>query len=174
MMHTLQSCGQQQHINQPTHHHGHTLDVLITRDTSASIGNVDVEDIGLCDDKGTLLQSHFAVTCDILLPAVSTKLKAVSYRQLKNIDTEQFKIDISSSDTLNNATGSADEILERYSLGLTTLLNRHAPLIHRTITLRPNTSWYTETLRDAKRCRRKKERKWRRTNSEADRIQYRQ
>ena len=158
MMHTLQSCGQQQHINQPTHHHGHTLDVLITRDTSASIGNVDVEDIGLCDDKGTLLQSHFAVTCDILLPAVSTKLKAVSYRQLKNIDTEQFKIDISSSDTLNNATGSADEILERYSLGLTTLLNRHAPLIrvHRTITLRLNTSWYTETLRDAKRCGRKK------------------
>ena len=81
---------------------------------------------------------------------------------------------ISLSDTLNNATGSADEILEKYSLGLTTLLNRHAPVIHRTITLRPNTSWYTEALRDAKRCRRTKERKWRRTNSKADRLQYRQ
>ena len=45
LMHTLQSCGLQQHINQPTHHHGHTLDVLITRDTSAVIGNVDVKDI---------------------------------------------------------------------------------------------------------------------------------
>ena len=68
MMHTctLQSCGLQQHINQPTHHHGHTLDVLITRDTSAIIGNVDVEDIGLCDDKGTLLQSHYAITCERL------------------------------------------------------------------------------------------------------------
>ena len=32
---SLESHGLQQHIQVPTHHHGHTLPVLISRDTSA-------------------------------------------------------------------------------------------------------------------------------------------
>ena len=48
----LQTNGLQQHLKDPTHYLGHTLDVVISRDTSDVVCNVKVTDIGLSDDKG--------------------------------------------------------------------------------------------------------------------------
>ena len=44
----LESNRFKQHVHEPTHYLGHTLDVLITRDTSDSVSNITVMDIGLC------------------------------------------------------------------------------------------------------------------------------
>ena len=49
----------------------------------------------------------------------------------------------------------------------------HAPLITRTVTLRPHAPWYNEELRDAKRLRRQLERNWRHTKLQADFNAYR-
>jgi len=38
----LQSCGMVQHVREPTHVLGHTLDVVITRDTDNLISNIRV------------------------------------------------------------------------------------------------------------------------------------
>ena len=57
----LQTNGLQQHVKDPTHYLGHTLDVVISRDTSAVVRDVKVTDIGLSDDKGTVIHDHFAV-----------------------------------------------------------------------------------------------------------------
>ena len=54
----LQTNGLQQHVKDPTHYLGHTLDVVISRDTSDVVCNVKVTDIGLSDD-------HFAVVFNI-------------------------------------------------------------------------------------------------------------
>ena len=51
---SLESNGQQQHIQVPTHHHVHTLDVLISRDTSTLLTDIEMEDINLCNDDGDL------------------------------------------------------------------------------------------------------------------------
>ena len=58
----LDLCGLQQHVCESTHFHGHTLDVVITRDTSRIVSDVVVTDPGLCD--------HFAVnfTAAIIRP----------------------------------------------------------------------------------------------------------
>ena len=44
----LESNGFKQHVHEPKHYLAHTLDVLITRDTSDIVANVTVTDIGLC------------------------------------------------------------------------------------------------------------------------------
>ena len=46
-LHILESSGLQQHIHEPTQHLGHTLDVIISRDTSSILTDVEVVDIGL-------------------------------------------------------------------------------------------------------------------------------
>ena len=93
--------------------------------------------------------------------------------KLKNINVEQFKSDIYESAILNDVTGSVDELMNKYTAGLTTLLDIHAPLIHRVITPRPNAPWYTNKLCESKRLRRCFERKWRHSRTETDRLQYR-
>ena len=86
---------------------------------------------------------------------------------------EQFRADILASPSLAECSGSTDELVKRYITGISTLINTHSLLIHRTITPRPNAPWYTETVRDAKHLRRTYERKWRRSDCDADKLQYR-
>ena len=53
-------------------------------------------------------------------------------------------------------------------------MDKHAPIIHRVVTVRRHGPWYTESLRDAKRRRRRLERLWRHSKEEADLLAYRQ
>ena len=62
---SLESHGLQQHIQVPTHHHGHTLDVLISRDTSTLLTGIEVKDINLCNDDGDLIRDHYSIECTI-------------------------------------------------------------------------------------------------------------
>ena len=63
--------GLQQHVCEPTHVHGHTLDVVITRNTSTIVSDVGVTDLGLIDHLGKMSRDHFAVkfTAGIIRPA---------------------------------------------------------------------------------------------------------
>ena len=51
-LHHTVECIHGQHIQVPTHHHGHTLDVLMSRDTSTLLTDIEVEDINICNDDG--------------------------------------------------------------------------------------------------------------------------
>ena len=62
---SLGSHGLQQHIQVPTHHHGHTLDLLISRDTSTLLTDIEVEYINLCNDNGDLIRDHYSMECTI-------------------------------------------------------------------------------------------------------------
>ena len=53
-------------------------------------------------------------------------------------------------------------------------MDKHAPIIHRGVTVRRHAPWYTESLRDAKRRRRRLERLWRHSKEVADLLAYRQ
>ena len=54
-LHISESSRLQQHINKPTHHVRHTLDVIISRDTSIILTDVEVFDIGLCNENGVTI-----------------------------------------------------------------------------------------------------------------------
>lgn len=61
---------------------------------------------------------------------------------------------------LHISEGTIDELVMAYSTTLTRLVNTHAALVKKTITLRPHASWFADELRQAKRKRRQCGRKW--------------
>lgn len=171
----LDSYGLTQHISSPTHYCGHTLDVLITRDTDTLVCDAIVSDIALCNDDGKLVKDHYAIMFSLPIHEPVTNTKVITFRNKSRINIASFRSDIASSTTLNNTTGTIDELTDRYITGLSSLYDAHAPLITRTITIRTYSPWYTPELRDAKRKCRKLERTWRRnTSDESTHVEYRQ
>ena len=63
--------------------------------------------------------------------------------------------------------------MDNYNFCLSSLLDTHAPSKTRTITVRSNSSWYCEEISEAKRNRRKLERKWHKSKLEIDHQLYR-
>jgi hypothetical protein len=68
---------------------------------------------------------------------------------------------------------SAEELVETYNSALRSLMDIHTPVQTKTITLRPNTQWYTQELREAKQEKRKKERMWQKTKLTVHKEIYR-
>ena len=153
-VHIIESSGLQQHINEPTHHLGHTLDVIISRDTSSILTDVEVVDIGLCNENGVTIRDHYAVTSTLKHAMPRAAKKLVNYMKVQSIDIPSLCEDIGTS-SLNTATGTVSELTERYIIGMCSILDQHAPLIQDRVTERPNTPWYNEQIRDAKRYRRR-------------------
>ena len=172
--HILGCNGLQQHVNEATHYMGHILDVIISRDTSVTITNTEVQDIGLCDNYGKLTRDHYAIICTLEYPHVpESSRQLVSYRNFRSIDVINLRHDIRSSAILNDTNGTVDELTDRYINGLSSVIDIHAPLQQKYVTIRPHAPWYTDKLREEKRKRRKLERIWRHRKLEADRQKYR-
>ena len=59
----------------------------------------------------------------------------VSFRKLRAIDVEAFKQDIVDSSMLQTTHCDVDGLVSAFNEGLTSLINKHAPLRTKTITL---------------------------------------
>ena len=55
-------CGLQQLLYEPTHVYGHTLDIVIKRDTRSIVSDVKVTDLRLFDHPGRMSGDNFAQT----------------------------------------------------------------------------------------------------------------
>ena len=168
----LESNGFKQHVHEPTHYLGHTLDILITRDTSDIVANVTATDIGLCNDDKLVLRDHFAIVCNVKQQQPTTTIETVQYRNFKSIYVELFRVDIKSSQLLSDTSELLDDITHRYISGLSELINIYAPLIKRIQISRSYAIWYNQSIREAKQLRRKLERVWRRTGLPAHHEDY--
>ena len=68
------------------------------------------------------------------------------------------------SDT-NYAVETCNETIEA-------IVDKHAPLTTRTVTVRPHTTWYNDGIRATKCLKRQLERRWRTTGLDCDRLAY--
>ena len=170
---TLKACGLQQHVHEPTHVLGHTLDLVINRDTSQTVSNIVVSDPALVDHAGKLTRDHFAVGFMTTLTKPAPIQKTISFRKLQAIDIEAFKQDIMISPSLCSTSGTVEDLVQAYSEGLSLLIDKHAPIRTKTITQRPNCPWYSDELHEAKHLRRKLERRWRKSRLTVDHQIYR-
>lgn len=171
----LDACGMHQHVQEPTHVIGHTLDVVISEETDNIVSNIEVVDPGLSDSSGNILRDHFAVTFAVKASKPAPVRKLVSYRNLRTIDIDSFRDDIRKTEFFNKECipSDIDGFMMEYSDSLTSILDKHAPMINKTITLRPTCPWYTEQLHEPKHEKRKLERKWRETKLTIDHHIYR-
>ena len=55
---------------------------------------------------------------------------------------------------------------------MTSLLDKHAPLQKKTITVRSRVPWFNNEIKEAKRLRRRNERIWRGTGLKSDRVKF--
>ena len=150
----LESFDLNQHVNFPTHIHGHSLDVMIF---SNRCDVLSVSPSGAISD-------HFSVVADLKIPTdhSHTVPQTITYRKLKAINMEAFKADINKSDLIKNPKFNATELAQRYDSVLSTLIDVHAPLATKKISPKPPNPWMTPAILASKRHRRYLERVWRR------------
>ena len=159
----LESFGLQQHVKQPKHVLGHTLDFIISRYSDNLLKSSPVTDFFVSD--------HTSLVCNLKSRISYSAAKVINYRKLRQIDMESFKKDLSETSLCQRlpdgyfikSTEDLNKLVADYNSTLSNLLNHHAPLKSKTVRKRPSMPWYTDEIGAATRLRRKAERKWRRT-----------
>ena len=142
----------EQHVRGSTHVAVHTLDVSITRDTDTIVSNIEVNDPGLSDSDGKISRDHFAVIFHIRAEKPAPIWKTVAYRKLRSIDIESFRNHLQSLEIINSNViiSDVEEHVESFNNSLASLVDKHAPLLTKQVTLRPTGPWYNEELHEAK------------------------
>ena len=161
----LHSFNLRQHVNGSTHKNGHTLDLVITREEPSFIKNLLVFDPALSD--------HFMIRCNLDFSKPVAQDQMTYFRRLRAIDIDKFSSDLEDSTLirtpLNNDLSLA---IDQFNSTLQSIIDNHAPIIRRSVALRPYATWFTDELKAAKIRRRKLERRWRAHNSEANHQLY--
>ena len=156
----LESYGLQQHVTSPTHIHNHILDLIITRQTDQLLGNTP------CISR--YISDHATVLCFIRCDKPPLSVRKVSYRKLKSVNVVSLNEDLATSELCQNPSDDLQELVSSYNNILMAALDHHAPLITRTIVQRPRVPWFSQEIREAKRQRRKAEKRWRKSRLESD------
>ena len=144
-----------QHVSGPTHIHGHTLDLVLTRSSEELVKTVMLCQPVLSDHKPIIL------TCSVDRPSAPKKL--VRCRKLKDIDIDKFKSDVQHSNLITSPASDVTTLVNQYNDTLCDILDKHAPVTEKVVTLRPHSPWFTEELSHYKRLCRQAERKWKTT-----------
>ena len=132
-----------EHISTPTHRSGHTLDLIITREDDKIASNFIVHD--------PVISDYLAVHCQLAFTKPPFEKKEIHYWKLRSIDKMAFYQDILKSSLLTNTNPmTISELVDLYKKELSALLEQHAPLKKKIVTLRPTAPWYSEEIRKEK------------------------
>ena len=156
----LQTFNLTQFVTDPTHISGNTLDFIITRSDDNIVDSTHAPHF---------FSDHAAVHCKMNLQKPALSRKVISYRKWKAIDKQKFTNDLLESDLFRNHEPDLDKLVKKYDSTLTRILDDHAPLKQRTVTIRPHNPWYSSEIDEAKKIRKRLERRWRNTKLEIDR-----
>ncbi len=155
-----------QHVDQatPTHKDGHTLDLILSRLEDGLIHD--------CCVLPTLGSDHSVIDCTINCSKPAPLRISSTVRKTKNINIVSFSNDLEAEINSLDFQGNVDELLDKFNLSMSTVLDAHAPPIQRSRIVRPRLPWYNDEINTAKRERRRSERKWRKTKCDIDYESY--
>ena len=143
----LESVELVQHVRCPTHIGGHTLDLIITRQSDKLIETTPIADY--------LFSDHSPVLCQLQVGRPSWEKSLVSHRNTKSINLDALREDLSNSNLNKNMLlMDLNQLAISYDNTLSSVLENHVPLITRTITKRPIVPWFNDDVKCAKRARR--------------------
>ena len=154
-----------QHTIGSTHKDGHTLDLVITRSDDDIVSNLSI-------DSPFVISDHAAVHFHLMLKKPVLEKKLITFRKLRSIDFDSFGSDVTNSSLsslFSTPLPCLDDLISEYNGVLSSILDIHAPVKTKTITLRPAAPWYSEEINNLKKDRRRLERRWRRTKLPVDR-----
>ncbi|GFR88589.1 ATP-dependent DNA helicase [Elysia marginata] len=137
-------------VQGPTHQQGHTLDLVLHRNALQLTLNTQVEDKCISD--------HYVITVKTSIEKCSANKTVTIKRDIKHINLENFKEDISKC--LSSHSASSIDQLSEYLQGV---LNKHAPMEEKTISTRPIAPWMSLKAKEAKQEKRRAERQWKKS-----------
>ena len=165
-MDILDSANLSQHVLGSTHRKGHTLDLIITQHNS----NL-VTDVRILND---VFSDHQVVTCKLNCPRPPLSKIPLTFRSTKQLNGDVFIATLKES--LANKDLSVktdiDEMVDIYNSTLKDIYDKLAPVQTRVVNHRPWAPWYNEDLREAKREKRRAERKFRKTKLTVNKQMY--
>ena len=135
-----------QYVDFPTHSHGYSLDLMICS-LVCNLLSVSASD---------LISDHFSVVANLQIPSNHSRTipQTIKYRKLQSINMEAFKDDIQNSDLLKYPKTNATEQVQQYDSVLHILINLHAPLVSKKISLKAPNPWVIPAILASKRHRR--------------------
>ena len=137
----------------------HILDLVISRSSDCFVKR--------CSSAG-LFSDHFSVLSHVRAHPPMRPQRIISFRKLRSIDPTQFRSDLLSLPFCLNPADNLDSLVQQYNSGLAEVLDKHAPLVQRKVTIRPDNPWDCEEIRSARRCARKLERRYRQSGLAID------
>lgn len=148
-------------VNDPTRITAQTetlLDLIITN-SDLDVRNVEVLDVCFSD--------HNVTSCDVELNGYDYKPLVKEFRSFRNFNIESFNLDASAINwnTIYNIN-SLDEKVDFLNVNLLNLFNYHAPI--KRVTSKSNKRqepWFTETLYEIKKIKRKAWLRYKKTRS---------
>ena len=135
-----------QHVSFPMYRAGNVLDLVFT-ETCNSI------EVKSCRP-GPILSNHIAVEIVVTQSTQYIQRKLMKYRKLREIDINQLNNDL---EVLVIVTGSIDDMVDELESKLLQALNKHAPEITKTITVRHRLPWYTYKIKEQNRKMQRRE-----------------
>ena len=162
----LESFGLVQSILQPTHVHGNTLDLVITRPDSCP-ANYSV-------DPPKVISDHAFVVCVFSPVLYASQREYRSVRPWKKVDKVAFsnslKASILCTDIEELRCKSAEELFIIYDDTLRRLADYYAPASIRPHQIRRLSPWFDDDCRCSRRLTRLFERRYRKSRTDADRT----
>ena len=152
------SYGLNHQVNVPTHIAGGTLDQIFC----FSVKN-QLQCMVTVDDINRLGSDHYPVYCDFSLAFEKKYFKDITYRQTKTMDKDKFSDDlvaiVSSIDITDIKTADMGESVKCLGDICTELLDEHAPLVSKRVSVIDTAPWFDNEYRDYRKLRRKAEAK---------------
>ena len=165
----IETLGLEQLVKSPTRSNpDHILDLIITYQPSI-IRDVRVINSGFVSDHQLIL-----ALININSSGSSTRPVSFTYRQIKNIDPADFESRLRRSSLYPSPADDAESFAQQIESVVTAMSDEVAPI--RTRQRRPPkavTRWLSKEAVEAKRHRRRLERRWNETKSDTDRLAYR-
>jgi len=155
-----------QHVTSITRSTG-LLDLLITSATDSSLmENVTVRDLGISD--------HYVITATVKASWQNSSCVTYTRRNCREIDLQTFKRKLLQSGVCINPKSTANEFAIQLRDDVIKVLDEIAPLKKVTKRRGKRTAdWLSTEAKDARRARRRLERRYRGTKTESDRAAYR-
>ena len=140
-----------QHVDFPTHTHGHTLDLLC----SSGLNDISVSGSisGVSDHKLIVCRFH------MISPPPSSEKTTITGRNIRSIDHSMLAASIQASPLSDlDELSSTDNLVAMYNDTLTSLLDSLAPVRTRLVPANRTCPWFTPELRQLKAAGRRLER----------------
>ena len=146
-----------QHIHEPTHEEGHTLDLVRSKYDDKLISNIEI--------LHSLVSDHHSVCFDANINHPPCEHIPSSFtRDYRHLDEQVFAHQLKEAISIPSDDVPAEDIWKQYCSAIADTLDEHAPKVPRKRAIKKRCPWYTPEIHNLRRVQRRAERQWRKSH----------